>query len=287
MMRGEEPSPAHRCAIATLQGARPAAILVIGAHPDDETIGIGATLGGLIASGWRARVLHVTDGAPHDEALRYALRHRTREEASAIRHAEIRDALRAGGMNPEAIVLPSLPIADQEASLAMADVARALADRIAESGADVVVTHPYEGGHPDHDATAFAVHAATALLASRGGSGAALAEMTSYHTRDGSLVTAAFRANAGEPVCHAHHDGRLDDDARARKRRMLDAFPTQAEILEPFGIDAEPLRCAPHYDFTRPPHEGKLHYESLPFGWTGARWRELARQALADLGLGA
>ena len=30
------------------------------------------------------------------------------------------------------------------------------------AGTRVVVTHAYEGGHPDHDAVAFAVHAAVA-----------------------------------------------------------------------------------------------------------------------------
>lgn len=272
----------HRCAVESLQASRipgKASLLIVAAHPDDETIGIGATLAGLIDAGWRAHVLHVTDGAPHNPALRYELRERTREEAAAIRRVEIENALRAGEIDPDQVLLPTLGIADQEATLRMPDIARALAEHFAHLGTTVVITHPYEGGHPDHDATALAVHAAAALTPSA----IALAEMTSYHTQEGTLITGAFRTDA-TPTCPAHLDGAFDPRHRARKRSMLDAYRTQAKILEPFGTDGEPLRCAPPYDFTKPPHEGKLHYESLPFDWTGTRWREFAREALAALG---
>ncbi|WP_394843602.1 PIG-L family deacetylase [Pendulispora brunnea] len=271
----------HRCAVESLQASRlpaKASLLIVAAHPDDETIGIGATLAGWIDAGWRAQVLHVTDGAPHNAALRYELRERTREEAAAIRRVEIQDALRAGDVDPNGVLLPAIGVADQEATLHMPEIAHALQEHFADLGTTVVVTHPYEGGHPDHDATAFAVHAAVA----RSPFPIALAEMSSYHTRQGTLVTAAFRSEP-PPPCPARLDGALDAQHRARKRRMLDAYRTQTKILEPFGTDAEPLRCAPSYDFTRPPHEGKLHYESLPFDWTGTRWREFAREALAAL----
>ncbi|WP_394833100.1 PIG-L family deacetylase [Pendulispora rubella] len=269
----------HRCALESLNASPPGSLLIVAAHPDDETIGIGATLAGLIDAGWRAHVLHVTDGAPHNPELRFALRERSREDAAAIRRVEIRDALRAGNVDPDEVLLPSIGIADQEATLHMPEIARVLEERFAELGTTVVITHPYEGGHPDHDAAALAVHAAVARS-----SAIALAEMTSYHTQQGTLITAAFRHDS-RPACTARLDGALDARHRTRKRRMLDAYRTQTKILEPFGTDAEPLRCAPHYDFTQPPHEGKLHYESLPFDWTGPRWREFAREALAALAL--
>ena len=70
--------------------------------------------------------------------------------------------------------------------------------------------------------------------------------------------------------------------ARERKRRMLAAFATQASTLAQFPVSAEEwLRPAPAYDFTQPPHAGRLFYEG--FGWrmTGARFRALAGEALA------
>jgi len=277
------PTAANACAIDRIDGGAPGAILVVAAHPDDETVGIGATLGALVSSGWRVRVLHVTDGAPRDPALRPTLREATIAGAASVRCAEVRAALRAGGLDPELALERSIDIPDQSAARVLAPLARTLAERLDASPVDVVVTHPYEGGHPDHDAVAFAVHAAAALLGDRAPS---LVEMTSYHRANGAIALATFLPLASAPRAHLR-SGVLDEAARVRRRAMLDAFTSQREVLRVFESVAEPLRCAPCYDFTRPPHEGVLYYELLPFGWTGEQWRELARDALCELGVDA
>jgi LmbE family N-acetylglucosaminyl deacetylase len=275
------------CALERLERSGELSLLVVAAHPDDETVGAGGTLGALAALGARIEVLHVTDGAPRDGALRPALRDRTRADAAAVRTAEVVAALRAGGLDPAMVLQPSLGVPDQEAALAMAPIARAVAGRLAADAIDVVLTHPYEGGHPDHDAVALAVHAAVLLAASAvHHPPPLLAEMSSYHAASGHLATSSFLAHP-EASCARRRDGRLDEPARARKRAMLEAFASQADVLAMFATDAEPLRCAPAYDFSEAPHDGTLHYETLPFGWTGARWRELARGALHELGLTA
>ena len=268
----------HACALErlALRGVG-SSVLVVAAHPDDETIGVGATLGSLVAMGWRVRVVHVTDGAPRDPALRPTLRALGRSEAAAVRRSEVAAALRTGGLDPDVVLAPSLGVPDQEAALAMVEVARALSRHLVESPPSVVITHPYEGGHPDHDAVAFAVRAALRMS----GVPTAIAEMSSYHAARGreGLESASFLPSR-DVSCTARHDGLLDARTRARKRTMLDAFASQVDVLASFDTLAEPLRCAPAYDFTRPPHPGTLHYERLPFGWTGERWRALAREAL-------
>jgi LmbE family N-acetylglucosaminyl deacetylase len=265
-------------------GGRALSVLVITAHPDDETIGAGATLGALAAAGARIQLLHVTDAAPRDVALRSPVfRALSAAETAASRRDELRSAMRAGELDPEAVVATCLGVPDQEASLAMTAIAREIARYLVDARADVVLTHPYEGGHPDHDAVAFAVHAAVRLPPRA----PALAEMSSYHGAHGAhaaLATASFLP-AGDLACVRLHHGRLDAPARARKRAMLDAFTSQADVLAAFDTVAEPLRCAPAYDFTCAPHAGTLHYERLPFGWTGERWRELARASLRELRL--
>lgn len=265
------------CAIERLAAPRGRSVLVVAAHPDDEVIGVGATIASLARGGARVRVLIATDGAPRDPGLRPTLRDRPREDAAAVRRAESARALSEAGLDPDA-VLAYLGAIDQEAALELAPLARAVAEHL--SGVDVVVTHPYEGGHPDHDAVAFAVHAARALVDAP----PALAEMTSYHAEHGALVTARFLP-CPPGACPARHEGPLDDAARATRRRMLDAFESQREVLASFRDDVEPLRCAPAYDFARPPHEGRLWYEQLPFGWSSARFCELARDALRALAI--
>lgn len=277
-------SGGHRCALDRLGRAHPTdTFLVVAAHPDDEVIGLGATLGALVARGSRVRVLHVTDGAPRDPTLRPTLRDCTRSEAASVRAREVAASLRAGGLDPGAILVPSLGVPDLEATLAIVEIARGLSRRFEELTPNVVITHPYEGGHPDHDAVALAVHAAVRMSA-RHGVPLRLAEMSSYHASpEGEALEASSFLPSPQAICTSLHEGRLDERARARKRAMLDAFTSQAEVLASFaGLD-EPLRCAPPYDFTQRPHSGVLHYERLAFGWTGERWRALASEAIEAL----
>jgi N-acetylglucosamine malate deacetylase 2 len=74
--------------------------------------------------------------------------------------------LGACGIAPDRIRM--LGYTDQEAALHLAEIARTLARLFVEERIEAVLTHPYEGGHPDHDASAFCVRA-SCLVCSRGG----------------------------------------------------------------------------------------------------------------------
>jgi N-acetylglucosamine malate deacetylase 2 len=50
-------------------------------------------------------------------------------------------------------------------------------------------------------------------------------------------------------------------------------------VLELFSTGSESYRRAPVYDFSRPPHEGLLNYETLPWGITSVMWLESAARA--------
>src|SRR6266545_3371700 len=66
------------------------------------------------------------------------------------------------GIGPERLI--EIGLVDQEASLHLNELTRRLAALFREFGVRDVLTHPYEGGHPDHDAAAFAVHGACRLI---------------------------------------------------------------------------------------------------------------------------
>jgi LmbE family N-acetylglucosaminyl deacetylase len=174
-----------------------------------------------------------------------------------------------------------LGVPDQRAAHALARVAHQLAERFAHPGARIVLTHAYEGGHPDHDATAFAVHAAARLMQQSGAPAPHIVELTGYHLRDGRFVTGEFLpADAAPERCVT-----LSAPARALKRRMLDCFHTQAETLTPFGVECERFRRAPRYRFTEPPHPGSPLYDAFPWGLRSAEWPDLIVQAAGRLEL--
>jgi LmbE family N-acetylglucosaminyl deacetylase len=171
---------------------------------------------------------------------------------------------------------------DQQASLQLVKLARRLGELLRKLGPEMVLTHPYEGGHPDHDATAFAVHAACGLLRRRHLSPPAIVEMTSYHLGAGGIEPGVFLPAEGGEVRTVE----LSEEEREFKRQLVECFPTQRETLKYFPIGVERFRVAPQYDFTRRPHPGKLFYEMHPWGMTGERFCRLTKEAMEELGIG-
>jgi LmbE family N-acetylglucosaminyl deacetylase len=252
----------------------PGAAIIV-AHADDEVIGAGARLPRLC----RATFVYVTDGAPRDLRDARAAGCATRDAYARVRRRELGAALALAGIAPEQ--RRELGYVDQEASLHLVGLSRRLAALLRELQPQVVLTLPYEGGHPDHDATAFAVHAACRMLEQGGLPPPALIEMTSYHNSASGIEVYEFLPCAG---CRARTCV-LTAAERAFKRRLLACFPTQRQTLSLFPSAIERFRPAPRYRFTEPPHQGCLFYEQFPWGMTGERFRGLAGRAMEALGI--
>ncbi len=255
----------------------PPRVLVIAAHPDDETIGVGGMFPRLAGS---LQVLHVTDGAPRLRRQWGRQEFGSWDEYAAQRHREVECALAVCGLNA-AEVCRRMEVMDSEVSLNLIPVTRTLMEILDETRPEVVITHPYEGGHTDHDATAFCTRAAVTLLARDGAPTPALAEFTSYHNEGGEKVVNRFLPWDGAPVT----DVALTTAEKDMKRRMYDCFVTQYGVLRDMPIRLERYRPAPRYDFTQAPHAGRLRYERYPLGIRGKHWRQLAADAMEHLEL--
>jgi LmbE family N-acetylglucosaminyl deacetylase len=247
-------------------------VIVVAAHPDDEVIGLGSRFRQF---GSRLRIVHVTDGSPHNLADAHNVGLSNREDYAAIRFEESLCAAAHGGVARSQFL--RIGLVDQEAVHDLPHLARMLLTIFTDEHPSLVYTHPYEGGHPDHDATAFAVHAAARLLETA----PEIWEFTSYHAGPQGMVTGCFLPDPDREVIS--HD--LSRRQRAIKQAMFDCFRTQQHILSYFDPGLERFRLAPDYDFTAPPHSGQLNYERFDWGTTGRQFRQLAGEALEQLGL--
>ncbi|MEX2177918.1 MAG: PIG-L family deacetylase [Gemmatimonadaceae bacterium] len=251
----------------------PPGVLLVVAHPDDEAIGAGVLLGGLP----HAVIVHVTDGAPRDDAPARRRGFANRDAYAQARRAEAVAALRLAGIDEAHI--RCLGLVDGEASFRLVELCHHVIDLMLEHVPDVVITHPYEGGHTDHDATAFAVHLACGILRREGVTAPVVLELASYHNRNGKRVRSRFIEKANVPERALD----LTPDEQLRKVRMFEQFVSQRACLSAFPIGVERFRVAPRYNFTAPPHEGILGYEQYCDVICGEEWRARAGQALEAL----
>ncbi|MFP5238061.1 MAG: PIG-L deacetylase family protein [Acidobacteriota bacterium] len=248
--------------------------LLIFAHQDDETVALGGRLGRYGA----AYLLHVTDGAPRNEHDSRAHGFLSWQEYRSARAAELACALDLAGIG--AMSHSCLEIADQEASLHLAEITRRIVSHIDSLHPEVILTHPYEGGHPDHDACAFAVHHAVAMRAAAEHAALPIIECGFYHAGDVGIETGRFLAGPGSSF-EAAYD--LTPEEQAHKRALLRCFVTQTDTLSYFTLKQERFRIAPQYDFTKPPHPGPAFYDGFPWGMETKRFCDLAAQAEQEL----
>ncbi len=232
--------------------------LVVVAHPDDETIGAGATLADLAG----CRVLHVTDGGlggPPEE-----------------RRAEVTRALAIAGFQGQ--LLPCLGAGDQEAARRLVPLVHKLVPILRDDPPDLVLTHPFEGGHPDHDATAFIVSAAICALRRAGTVAPTVVEMTFYWWRDTQIVPYEFLPAEGHRVVTRS----LNAEEHDRKTRMFGCFETQRNVLPDFlPIEFERFRVVPTYDFRTRPRDGDTFGKASSMALDA--WCRLASAALDEL----
>lgn len=221
--------------------------LVLVAHPDDEAVGTGV----LLQRNPNVTVVIATDGAPQDSF--FWKRYGSREFYARMRRLEAEKSLKTAGVRD----CHFFGIRDQFMFRNLPQVLTHLRELIRERQIESIVTHAYEGGHPDHDSCAFL---ATSL---RSELRIPVYEFPLYRRRADHLAVQDFLPVEPDPLVTSL----VPDDAQLDiKRQMVAAHESQAEFLKVFDLSREQYRVMPRYDFSMPPHLGKTNYEH--WGWS-------------------
>src|SRR5262249_9517628 len=149
----------------------------------------------------------------------------SREDYALLRCAELEQALSLAEIQPERAAM--LGGVDQEVALEIPSLTAALVSALEATWPSVILTHSYEGGHPDHDATALIVHAAAEIVRRKAGLDPLIIEMTSYHAGASGMVTGEFLGAGGGAV----FTFTLSAEERRRKERMMACFRSQQRVL--------------------------------------------------------
>ncbi|GEL23401.1 hypothetical protein PSU4_23550 [Pseudonocardia sulfidoxydans NBRC 16205] len=201
-------------------------LVVVVAHPDDETLGAAGYLATTHAAGTDVRLVVATDG----EAAFPGLDSAGRAALARARRAELDDALRGLGLHDVDVTWLGLPDSGlQQRRDELADAVRPLLD-----GAATVLTPWADDPHPDHAA----VGAAAAAVAPVTAACWAFPVWVCVWGTPGEVPVPWERA--------ARHD--LDADAAARKRTAIAAFTSQVGAAPDGGPPVLAPDVLAHFD---------------------------------------
>jgi len=246
---------------------------VIVAHPDDEVVGAGS----LIHKLNDVTIVHASNGAPRAAKILEKSEFLTPKDYGEARIKACACALAIAKIPAERIIEFGYMALDLPHRLM--SLTRSVMAFLLNSSSEIVLTNAYDGGHPDHDATAFATHTAIDLIKRSGLKPPVIFEFGLYPDADSRTRVLDFLPGSGKETTIVVLDGK----ARKLKLQMFDCLSTQGGPLNASPFESEKFRRAPSYDFRRLPGCGAPHYESFDWGFSGDDWQDLACAALDQL----
>jgi N-acetylglucosamine malate deacetylase 2 len=253
-------------------------IAIVVPHQDDESIGAGAQISKMP----KCLMVHVTDGAPEATSQEKS-GGMTQAEYSHIRSREVEIALDAAGHLGDR---KELGVKDQKTVFNMAAVTKQLVALFLKNKTKVAMTTAFEGGHPDHDALSFAIHAARALVKKQGIE-IFVIEMPLYRMEGDASVRQSFipdershEVNVELTKREAHLKSVLFDVHRSQYTLF-----NQEDQSARMSTEVELFRESPGYDFGTLPNKGNISRIYKESHVSAETWAQEIAKACKELGL--
>ena len=226
-------------------------ILVLVPHPDDEVVGCGAAIGRALRSSAHEPTTvfaaYLTTGVPAANRL-WPWQRKDHAQRVARRQQEARRAAELLGIRP----IWFQGIATRQLKESLGPTRERLIEFIRDLGADTLWTPAYEGGHQDHDVANFLASTLRDLVD--------VWEFSEYNYWEGRVRSQEFLSPTG-----AEREVLLDTGERQHKQQLLAVYRSERGNLGYVRTEREVFRPLARYDYSRPPHAGKLFYQR--FQW--------------------
>lgn len=223
-------------------------ILLLIPHPDDEVVGVAASIARARAFGARVYALYLSHGCIAKETFwwwqRGGYEKRVNTRLAEAHAAADYLGLRLIGKNTQRAarhIWPQLNAVKQEVD-----------DAIQKCAPDRLWVPAYEGGNPDHDGLN--------ALASLYNASVPAFEYAEYQFARGHVASNTFLAPNGTETLLL-----LSPEEQHMKRTALALYASEKNNLGAIRVSQEMLRPLAQYNYAQAPHKGKLGYER--FQW--------------------
>jgi LmbE family N-acetylglucosaminyl deacetylase len=222
-------------------------ILLLAPHPDDEIAGCCAAIGRARAQGSSVSILFLTTGVPSRQRL-WPWDRSSHPARVDRRRREAREVCAKTG----AATVHFSDVAARELKDHLRAARNLILAQSAACGADMLWAPAYEGGHPDHDVANF--------IASTLRNELPVWEYGEYNFCGGLVRCNEFLAPRGQET-----ELTLSEGERRLKELLLAMYVSERGNLGYLRTEREVFRPLADYDYSRPPHAGRLFYRR--FAW--------------------
>jgi len=226
-------------------------ILILAAHPDDEVVACAAAIGRARQKGAEIFVFYLTNGCIARTALwpwqrKHYVAKVLRRFAEAEQTARLLNVAPAGwSSRPARHLWRNLQAVFDEVK-----------QTIATHGIDQIWVPAFEGGHADHDA----LNAVGKKLSAQ----VKVLEFAEYNFANGKNNSHEFLDPNGTEQTIL-----LTREEQKKKHEALKTYASEQQNLNYVKVERECYRPLNAYDYTKPPHKGKLWYAR--FQWVPFR----------------
>ena len=226
-------------------------ILLLIPHPDDEVVGCAAAIQRAVAMGNNVFGMYLTHGCIAKETL-WSWQRDDYEKKLALRLGEARQAAEILGITPLSF---SQERAARQLWPSLSGILEEVRVAIRKNRIDRLWVPAYEGGNPDHDG----LNALSSVLRLF----CQVWEFAEYNYSGGKAHLNQFpKENGTEQVLE------LAAEEKAIKKMAMKVYGSEKGNLSGLGVRQECFRPLAAYDYSQPPHEGKLwyaRYQWVPF----------------------